>query len=193
MSFAALVLLGYLCGSIPFGVILTRRLRGVDVRSQGSGNIGATNVARVAGKRLGGWVLLLDAVKGAVPVIVARVALPDELRLHAAVGMAAVLGHVFPVWLKFKGGKGVATALGVLVVLVPWAALAGVLTYALLVARFRVSSIGSLAGGTATVVAAFVGSNHRIYAVLAAVLFGMMLITHRANIRRLIKRAENKF
>jgi glycerol-3-phosphate acyltransferase PlsY len=131
-------------------------------------------------------------VKGAVPVIVARVSLPDELRLHAAVGMAAFLGHVLPIWLKFKGGKGVATALGVLVVLVPWAALAGVLTYAVVVSLFRVSSIGSLAGGTATVVVAFVESTDRIYAVLAAALFGMMLITHRANIARLIKRAENK-
>jgi glycerol-3-phosphate acyltransferase PlsY len=194
MSSAALLLFGYLCGSIPFGVILTRLLRGVDVRSQGSGNIGATNVARVAGKRLGVLVLVLDAVKGAVPVIVARVSLPEELRLHAAVGLAAFLGHVLPVWLRFKGGKGVATALGVLVVLVPWAALAGVLTYAVVVASFRVSSVGSLAGGIATVGVAFLESNnHRIYAVLAAALFALMLYTHRANIARLLKRAENRF
>ncbi|MCI0574380.1 MAG: glycerol-3-phosphate acyltransferase, partial [Myxococcaceae bacterium] len=124
-----LLVAGYLCGSVPFGVLVARWLRGVDVRQRGSGNIGATNVARVAGKRLGLVVLLLDALKGAAPVVLARALLPGEAALQAAAGLAAVLGHVFPVWLRLRGGKGVATALGVAAVLVPWAALAGAGVY----------------------------------------------------------------
>ena len=137
---ALLVVAGYFSGSVPFGVLVTRKLKGVDVRSQGSGNIGATNVARVAGKKVGVAVLLLDAAKGALPVLLARLFLPGFFWAHAAVALAAFLGHVFPVWLGFKGGKGVATALGVLVVLVPYGALAGFVVYALLFAAFRVGS-----------------------------------------------------
>src|SRR5919197_6134389 len=164
MSAAALVVLGYLSGSVPFGVLLTRWTRGVDVRTQGSGNIGATNVARVAGKRLGVAVLVLDALKGALPVVVAMAIFSQAPKTNAAVGLAAFLGHVFPVWLKLKGGKGVATALGVLLVLTPWSALAGFLVYAALFGVWRISSIGSLAGGVTAVVIAFVTARHGEYA-----------------------------
>lgn len=184
-----LVALGYLSGSVPFGVLLTR-LRGVDVRASGSGNIGATNVARVAGKKLGVVVLLLDAAKGAGPVLLARHLLPDRPFLHAGVGLAAFFGHVFPIWLRLKGGKGVATAAGVLLVLVPWAASAGALTYALFVVAFRISSVGSLLGGGVAVAAAFVLKAPLPYAELTALLFALMLFTHRGNIRRLIGRSE---
>ncbi|MBI3181793.1 MAG: glycerol-3-phosphate acyltransferase [Myxococcales bacterium] len=188
----ALVALGYLAGSVPFGVLLTRWVKGKDVRSEGSGNIGATNVARVAGKKLGVVVLLLDAAKGALPVLLAMQLLPEALRLHAAVGLAAFVGHVFPVWLRLKGGKGVATAFGVLLVLAPAAALAGGLVYGALVLALRVSSIGSLAGGAATVAAAFLLRRPLEYAVLAAVLYGLMLFTHRGNIARLVRRSERR-
>jgi glycerol-3-phosphate acyltransferase PlsY len=188
---ALLVVAGYFCGSVPFGVLVTRRLKGVDVRSQGSGNIGATNVARVAGKKVGVAVLLLDAAKGALPVLLARLLLPGFFWAHAAVALAAFLGHVFPLWLGFKGGKGVATALGVLVVLVPYAALAGFVVYAAIFATLRVSSIGSLAGGlTALGVAGFFAPT--AYAVLALVLFLLMLFTHRSNIQRILRRAEKR-
>src|SRR5919201_1252157 len=146
MSDAALIVLGYLSGSVPFGVLLTRWIRGVDVRTQGSGNIGATNVARVAGKKGGMVGLLLDALKGALPVLLAMALFPQSPRTHAAVGLAAFLGHVFPVWLRLKGGKGVATALGVLLVLIPWAALAGFVVYAAIFGVWRVSLIGSPGG-----------------------------------------------
>ncbi len=167
---AALVALGYVAGSIPFGVLLTRWRAGVDVRSRGSGNIGATNVARVAGRKLGLLVLALDALKGTLPVLLSLWLVPGEPRLHAGVGLAAFLGHVFPVWLKFQGGKGVATALGVLAVLVPWAALCGALVYVLVFSVLRVSSVGSLAGGTSAVVAAFLLPGPREYAGLTALL-----------------------
>jgi glycerol-3-phosphate acyltransferase PlsY len=189
---ALLLFAGYLSGSIPFGLLLTRALAGKDVRAQGSGNIGATNVARVAGKKLGAVVLLLDALKGALPVLAARGLLPGEPLWHDAVGLAAFCGHVFPVWLRFRGGKGVATALGVLAVLLPWAALAGFVVWAALIAIFRVSSIGSLAGALVAVVVGFVVHRPIEYPAVAVVFLVLMLLTHRSNLQRLINRQENR-
>jgi glycerol-3-phosphate acyltransferase PlsY len=185
----ALCVLAYLSGSIPFGLLLTRWKTRKDVRQSGSGNIGATNVARVAGKKLGALVLLLDALKGAVPVWIAMHWLAEP-EAHACVGLAAFLGHVFPVWLGFKGGKGVATALGILAVLTPLAAVAGGVGYALVFAVFKVSSLGSLLGGVSAVAVAFGGDAPRPYAFLVATLFSLMLWTHRSNIRRLLARSE---
>lgn len=185
-----LVAVGYLGGSIPFGLLLAARFAGKDVRAEGSGNIGATNVARVAGKKLGALVLLLDALKGALPVLAAVRLAPDEPLLHVAVGAAAFLGHVFPVWLRFRGGKGVATALGVLLVLLPGAALVGFVTWALVLAVTRVSSLGSLLGGLLAITSAFLLGAPRPSALLATGLFLAMLWTHRGNIGRLLKREE---
>ncbi|MFL5352719.1 glycerol-3-phosphate 1-O-acyltransferase PlsY [Archangium sp.] len=193
MHAAALLLLGYLAGSVPFGVLLTRWLRGVDVRQSGSGNIGATNVTRVAGKKLGAVVLLLDALKGALAVALAQWLMPEAPRVHAAVGLAAFLGHVYPVWLKLHGGKGVATALGVLGVLAPLAALGGALVYAGLVAAWRVSSIGSLAGGVTAVAVASLTARAPEYAWLSALLFALILWTHRSNIQRILRHTERRF
>ncbi|XXF79526.1 glycerol-3-phosphate 1-O-acyltransferase PlsY [Myxococcaceae bacterium GXIMD 01537] len=190
---AGLVLLGYLAGSIPFGVLLTRWLRGVDVRSGGSGNIGATNVTRVAGKKVGAVVLLLDALKGALPVGLALWLMPGLPRAHVLVGLAAVLGHVYPVWLKLRGGKGVATALGVLLVLVPWAALAGAAMYVGVVAAWRVSSLGSLTAGLAAVGVAALTARSPDYTLLTATFFVFMLWTHRSNIQRLLRHTERRF
>jgi glycerol-3-phosphate acyltransferase PlsY len=190
MIAAGLVVLGYLSGSIPFGLILVRAVRGVDVRAQGSGNIGATNVARVAGKGLGVLVLVLDALKGALPVALARAVDAGPL-LPAAVGLAAFVGHVAPPWLGFRGGKGVATALGVLAVLAPWAALAGAVTYGIVLAAVRISSVGSLlAGVVAVAVAWLVPGTPLAAAALTSVLFAAMLWTHRGNIGRLLRRGE---
>ena len=188
----ALVALGYLAGSIPFGVLLTRWFAGKDVRAGGSGNIGAPNVTRVAGKKVGAAVLVLDAAKGALPVLLAMRLEPGEPRLHVAVALAAFLGHVFPVWLKFKGGKGVATAAGVLAVLLPLAAAAGFLVFVVLVAAFRVASIGSLAGGLTAVGVSFFLGKPVEYPLLAVLLVLLMMFTHRGNIQRLLERAENK-
>jgi glycerol-3-phosphate acyltransferase PlsY len=191
MIAAGLVALGYLSGSIPFGLLLVRLLRGVDVREQGSGNIGATNVARVAGKGLGVVVLVLDALKGALPVLLARAVEPPGSVVPAAVGLAAFAGHVAPPWLGFKGGKGVATALGVVAVLAPRAALAGAVTYAVVLAVLRISSVGSLlAGVVAVAVAWLVPGTPPASAALTSVLFAAMLWTHRGNIGRLLRRGE---
>jgi glycerol-3-phosphate acyltransferase PlsY len=192
MLATALIALGYFAGSIPFGVLLTRWAKGVDVRGSGSGNIGATNVARVAGKKVGAVVLLLDAAKGALPVLLALRLVPQAPRIHALVGLAAFLGHVFPVWLKLRGGKGVATALGVFAVLLPLSALAGFAVYAVLLAIFRVSSVGSLAGGVTAVGLSFVAERPLEYSVLSVVLLLLMLYTHRGNLARLLRKTERR-
>lgn len=186
------VLGGYLSGSVPYGLFVVRAFAGKDVRAEGSGNIGATNVARVAGKQLGVMVLLLDALKGLLPVLAARMLVPEEPWLHAGVGLAAFLGHCFPVWLRFEGGKGVATALGVLLVLLPWAALSGFAVYAVIFAIWRVSSIGSLVGAlTAVAVGAFTAAAWA-YGALAAIFLALIVFTHRANIGRLLRKEEGR-
>lgn len=182
----------YLSGSVPYGLLLVRAFSGKDVRELGSGNIGATNVARVAGKKIGALVLLLDAAKASLPVWLAVWWHPEAPWLHVAVGVAAFVGHLFPVWLKFKGGKGVATALGVLVVLLPWSALAGFVVWAAIVGVFKVSSIGSLSGGLLAVALAVGMGRPLPYLVLAGALYAAMVWTHRDNLRRLVKRQENK-
>jgi acyl phosphate:glycerol-3-phosphate acyltransferase len=187
-----LIAAAYFSGSVPFGLLLARAVAGKDVRTEGSGNIGATNVARVVGKKLGAVVLVLDALKGALPVVAAQHLLPGEALWHDAVGLAAFFGHVFPVWLKFKGGKGVATALGVLVVLLPWAALAGFIVWALILAIFRVSSIGSLLGAVVAVVVGFLVHRPIEYPAVAVVFLVLMLFTHRSNLQRLINRQEHR-
>jgi glycerol-3-phosphate acyltransferase PlsY len=188
-----LVVLAYLAGSIPFGVILARLFLGVDVRKVGSGNIGATNVARAGGgKKLGIPVVILDAAKAMVPIVVARRLLgdaPDAELWIMAVAIAAFVGHLFPIWIGFKGGKGVATGVGIFAVLAPWAALAGLLGYLVAYLATRISSIGSLVGTTLCVVGAFATHGARSpisWAGLAIVL------RHRENIRRLVRGEEKK-
>jgi len=189
MTLVAIPVAAYVLGSIPFGLILAELFGGGDVRKAGSGNIGATNVARVAGKKLGAVVLLLDALKGAAPVLAARFLVEGQW-WHAAVAIAAVLGHVFPVWLKFKGGKGVATAGGALAVLLPYSAAAGFAVWALVMLVMRVSSVGSLLG--AAVAVGFLVYRPIEYPELAVVFLLLMLFTHRSNLKRLINRQEIK-
>ena len=191
MSFLWLAI-GYLAGSVPFGVIVTTLVAKKDVRSEGSGNIGATNVARVIGKRWGAVVLLLDAAKGAIPVLLVARTSPDDAWLHVAVAVAAFVGHVFPVWLRFKGGKGVATALGVLLVLLPVPAVSGFAVWVLVLLTLRISSVGSLLGAVTAIAVAFALGSPAPYLWLAGGLFVAMLVTHRGNIQRLIKRNENR-
>ncbi len=189
---AFLVGLGYLCGSVPFGVIVTSLFAKKDVRAEGSGNIGATNVARVAGKKLGALVLLLDAAKGSLPVLIGLQVSPTDQWLHVAIAAAAFLGHVFPVWLKFKGGKGVATALGVVLVLLPLSAAVGFVTWVLVLAVTRTSSAGSLLGALLAITSSFFLGSPLPYSLLGVGLFLAMLYTHRGNLERLWKHTENR-
>jgi glycerol-3-phosphate acyltransferase PlsY len=191
-----LTALGYLSGSVPYGVVLARLLLGVDVRQVGSGNIGATNVARAGGKTLGVVVVILDAAKAIVPVLLARHLLRGSARADLwvmAVAVAAFAGHLFPVWLGFRGGKGVATGLGIFAVLAPWAALAGVVVYLVAYAASRISSVGSLAGTAVCALGAFVqhGAASPIsWAGLA--IAALIFVRHHENIRRLLRGEERK-
>jgi len=190
-----LPLVGYLLGSIPFGVVFARA-RGVDLRTIGSGNIGATNVARALGKKLGGVVLLLDALKGFAPVLAARLLARDAAHgdwVVAATALAAFLGHLFPVTLRFRGGKGVATALGVFLALSPLAAVGAGLVYAAVYAVWRISSLGSLVAAGAFVPLVHLATGGKtVITLLAAVIYLMILVTHRENIRRLLGGKEGK-
>ena len=186
---AVCTLLAFLAGSIPFGVFLARR-QGVDIRHEGSGNIGATNVARVLGLRVGLVVLILDAAKGALPVLATRAAGVDGWGLAAA-GMAAVLGHCFSPWLRFRGGKGVATALGVFLVVAPAAAGVGVATFVVFAGLTRIPAIGSLAGAVA-MAAVCVARGPTPIAALAVACTLLILVKHRGNIARVINRAGGR-
>jgi glycerol-3-phosphate acyltransferase PlsY len=193
---AALVVAGYLCGSIPWGVVLGRFLLGVDPRTVGSGNIGATNVARAGGKKLGAVVLLLDALKAVVPILLARWVLAgaaSEEGWTVAVALAAFAGHLWPPWLGFRGGKGVATGLGVFLVLSPWAALAGIVVYGAAYAVTRISSVGSLLGTAVcaiwTAFAAGVGSP---VSWAGLVIAALVFLRHRENIARLVRGEERR-
>ncbi len=192
LAAAAAAALGYVLGSFPSGYLVARAVRGVDVRAVGSGNVGATNVVRAAGWAPGLLVLFLDAGKGALAVLLAQALFPQAPLLPALAGLSAFWGHVAPVWLGFRGGKGVATALGVLAVLVPAAALAGVLAYALVFLLSRVSSLASLVAGPAALAAAALWPGTRLAVGLTLALYLGMLWTHRGNIRRLWRRVERR-
>jgi glycerol-3-phosphate acyltransferase PlsY len=193
---ALLVLAGYLAGSIPFGYVLARVLLGVDVRKIGSGNIGGTNVARAGGKKLGVAVILLDAAKAILPILVARRLLGDAPGAEAftvGVAVAAFVGHLFPVWLGFKGGKGVATALGIFAVLAPWAAVGGAVAYAIAYAATRISSVGSLTGTVVCVAGTFVVHGAGSPVSWAGLVLGLLIfLRHRENIRRLLSGEEKR-
>jgi glycerol-3-phosphate acyltransferase PlsY len=180
----------YLLGSIPFGLLLGRALGGVDVRAAGSGNIGATNVARTAGKAAGGLVLALDAVKGAAPISIGQNGLEAPISVVVVAGLFAVLGHVFPVWLRFRGGKGVATALGVFLALSPLATSSAIAVFALIFALRRVVSLGSLIASVALVPLVAGLDGRREVLALAVLVAGLVVARHRGNIRRLLSRQE---
>jgi len=191
---ALLVVLGYLSGSVPYGLLLARLFIGVDVRKVGSGNIGGTNVARV-NKKLGAATIALDTLKAVVPLLVARRVLVGPAADYWVMGVAiaAFAGHVFPVWLGFKGGKGVATGFGVYLVLAPWAALAGVGTWAGTYLVTRMSSLGSLLGTIVCVVwmLVFVGPASPL--TWSAIVVGVLIfVRHAENIRRILSGEERK-
>jgi glycerol-3-phosphate acyltransferase PlsY len=178
----------YLAGSIPFGLLIAKVASGKDVRTVGSGNIGATNVARAAGRPAAVLTLLFDALKGLVPVVLAARTLPGPWA-PSACGLAAVMGHCFPVWLRFRGGKGVATGLGVTLGLSPLAALCGAAVWIFLYALLRISSVGSLAGvATALLVAATTSTRFAIGGLAA--ISGLIILRHRANLERLLHHEE---
>jgi glycerol-3-phosphate acyltransferase PlsY len=189
MTFAALVALAYVLGSIPTGLLVARLLGGPDPRTQGSGNVGTANLYRLLGRRAGLLTLLGDLVKGALPAMGARLWLAPlgawQETAVAGVGLAAVLGHLFPLFLKFRGGKGVATSFGVVAVICPLAAVNLAVVYIAALFHLRIFSAAALLCAWLLPVAVGLFSDSKAYVLLAGVLSGLMLVRHRDNLLRL--------
>ena len=201
-SFAWIALAAYLLGSIPVGYLLVRVFRRQDIRTLGSGNIGATNVLRSEGKGLGAATFLLDVVKGAAAVllgsVVASPVLPmiPQRDVEALAALFAVIGHMFPVWLKFRGGKGVATGFGVFIVAAPWAALASITLFAIIFAITRYVSLGSILGAASFPVFAYFmvrGDKPVFFVTVQALVALLIVVKHHPNIRRLLAGNEHRF
>ena len=191
MNWIVFAIIGYLCGSIPFGLLLTQAAGLGDVRKIGSGNIGATNVLRTGNKKIAALTLICDGLKGYLPVLAATIWGGEHAALAA--GFAALAGHIFPVWLKFKGGKGVATGLGVIF---GWGWPLGLLFCTIWLAGFtltRISSVGALGAVLATAIGAYFGMPHIPLPAWAFPLLAVIIwATHRANIQRLLKGEESQ-
>jgi acyl phosphate:glycerol-3-phosphate acyltransferase len=187
--------LAYLLGSIPFGYLLVKIFRKQDIRATGSGNIGATNVARSGAKGLGIATLVLDLAKGYIAVVIAEHLAPTNYDLAVVAAVAAILGHVFPVWLGFRGGKGVATALGVFLALTWPSALCTLGVFAVVFALTRYVSLASILAAAAFPLFGFYFVPYRSPIVIAGFLFIPLLIIvkHHQNIRRLLSGTESRF
>jgi acyl phosphate:glycerol-3-phosphate acyltransferase len=190
----AFILLAYLLGSAPTGLVVSRLLGGPDPRRAGSGNVGAANVYRLLGPKAAAFTLAGDILKGAAPLGLALLWLPPQGAWQetalAAVGLAAVLGHMFPLYLGFRGGKGVATAFGVVAVLCPWAAFNLLLVYLITLSRTRIFSVAALLCAWLLPVAVGLFADAKAYIFLAGVLSGLILLKHRENLERLFKGEE---
>ena len=194
MAALLLILVGYLCGSIPFGLVIAH-FRRVDLRAVGSGNIGATNAARALGKGYGLLVLVLDALKATGPILLAERCLashPDKQWIVVGVAAAAFIGHLLPVFARFAGGKGVATALGCFVAIAPGPALCGAATWLVLFGLTRISSVGSLGAVLMFPLWLYLFSASPPVYALAGLFLLLILWRHRGNIARLWSRKEQR-
>ena len=195
-----IALFGYLLGSVPTGLVLTKLFSKVDPRKMGSKNIGATNIFRTVGKALGILTLIGDVLKGAIPIWIAiQWGLTDQWGLSSDLwisiaGVSPFLGHIFPVFLGFKGGKGVATALGVYLVVSPIAVLIELFLFLGIVWRWRFISLGSISCATTIpILIAFFRSDSQAYFVLSVIIAALILYRHQSNISRLLQGTENKW
>ncbi|HKF48541.1 MAG TPA: glycerol-3-phosphate 1-O-acyltransferase PlsY [Terracidiphilus sp.] len=197
-----IVVLSYLLGSIPMGYLLVRLVRKQDIRSVGSGNIGATNVLRSEGKGLGAATFVLDVVKGSLAVLLgywlAAPLLPGvpQRNVEALAAICAVLGHMFPVWIGFRGGKGVATGFGVFLVCAPIAALSAIALFAIICALTRYVSLASIIGAASFPVVAWFtvkGERPAFFIAVQIAVSLLIIVKHHANIRRLLSGTEHRF
>ena len=192
MNIAAFTIIAYLFGAVPFG-LLVAKLNGVDIRSKGSGNIGATNVLRVIGKGWGIFTLILDALKGFIPAFF----FPGLANLGSEwgvlFGMAAIIGHTFPVYLKFKGGKGVATSAGMLLGVAPAAVGIGLVFWIICMAIWRYVSLASIVASVAIAASVWVLDKGWVVNIALTILAALIIWLHRANIGRLLNGTENRF
>jgi len=189
------ILGAYLLGSIPFGLLIVKSRSGSDIRATGSGNIGAANVARNAGTSAGSLTLLLDAAKGYLAVWVVGHWTGGNVRWMMAAAVAAVVGHIFPIWLRFRGGKGVATGLGVILRICPQAVVLGAMLWLIVVAFWRYSSLGSIVATAALPIFVYVlyapGYAPPVYVSVGTLLISLLVLwRHRSNVERLIAGEE---
>ncbi len=197
LSYILIALGAYLLGSIPFGYLMAKA-KGIDIRSVGSGNIGATNAMRVLGKPAGIFVLLLDTAKGFGAVWLASQLLKDNSgtsieTLRVIAGIGAVLGHNYTCWLRFKGGKGIATTAGVYLALAPWALLVGVVVFILALLLTRYVSVGSISAAVALPATVWIMAPQNIFLGSVTTALGLLAIyKHKSNIQRLMVGTENR-
>ena len=200
MEIVLVAVFSYFCGSIPFGLILTKTFSGKDIRDVGSGNIGATNVLRTGNKYLAFSTLILDILKGYIAVIITKQFFPELIQLSA---LLVFLGHIFPIWLKFKGGKGVATFLGILFALSYSLTLLFILTWITVALIFKYSSLSSIFASITVFVISFIKenviksidpniSNVSDIKLLLFIFLILIIYTHKNNISNLINRTEHK-
>ena len=191
MTRIIVIVVAYLLGSIPFGYLIVRRRVGADIRETGSGGTGATNVSRRAGKAAVVLTLLLDAAKGSAAVLIAKAVAGDDWVIAAA-AIAALVGHIFPVWLGFRGGKGVATGVGIFLVLAPIAVLCAGVIFVAIVALTRYVSLGSIVAAILIPVFVWWLSDSRPLLTAAIVGAALIVFAHRGNIQRLAARTESR-
>ena len=188
-----IALFGYLLGSVPTGLIVTKLFSKADPRLSGSGNIGATNIYRTAGKKPALVTLLADVIKGALPAWIAVWLGLSSLWISIA-GLSPVVGHIFPIFLGFKGGKGVATALGVYCIISPISVLIEFLVFSGIVWKWRYVALGSITCAiTIPILIAFFRNDSQLYFVLSVIIAALILYRHQANISRLLQGTENKW
>lgn len=191
MATALMLLFAYLLGSIPTGFLLGS-FSGIDIRKAGSGNVGATNVARVVGKKQGVITLLVDVAKGFIPVLIAS-RLGFDLTVTVLAALAAFVGHLYPVFLKFHGGKGVATALGIFLAVAPLASVVMLFVFAAVIAMTRRVSLASMAAAGAAPLVLWIFSYPALLVALGFVIALMIVLRHHENIRRLFEGTEPRF
>ncbi len=184
-----LLLISYLLGSIPSGLILSKILNKGDIRKSGSGNIGATNALRVGGRLLGALTLIFDLLKGLVAIIMAMV---FEQKFIAIYGFVCILGHIFPVWLKFRGGKGVATVLGVILALNPLVGLAMAIIWIIIFICFKISSVASLISLFLATLALIITDTNYGNSIFLILILMLIVYKHKDNIIRLYRGEESK-
>jgi len=195
--FAVLLIGAYLLGSIPFGVLISQKVARLDITKAGSGNIGATNVAREVGLKWGVITLLADVLKGFIPVVLARYLLGSSIEMNEAlkgmIGLTALLGHQFPVYSHFRGGKGVATCLGVFLAISPISCLFSGVMFFILVALWRYISLGSILGALTMPIWLYL-TGHSTFMILPSLVMSLLItFQHRGNIQRLIQGNERRW
>lgn len=185
-----IIIIGYFLGSIPFGLLIAKKVKGIDIRQFGSGNVGATNVTRLLGKEWGITVFFLDACKG---FLAAKIGLwlagPAG---GLAGGVAAVSGHMLPVWLQFKGGKGIATGFGFLMAVMPVTGLVGILTWGIVTYASGYVSLGSICAASVVLIFAVFYETYFWYKLLLLIFVSLIIYKHRTNIQRLLNKTESK-